>query len=68
MASATTTLTLCQYQLQRLWSFSTSSLRLSSRVTCRASESQPQLSVSTTVDKTICQIKNSGVIACLRAN
>ncbi|RHN44206.1 hypothetical protein MtrunA17_Chr7g0216851 [Medicago truncatula] len=66
MASASTTLTLNQCQ----WlSSSTSSMRLpSSRVTCKASESHPQLSVSTTVDKTLCQINNSGVIACLRAN
>ncbi|XP_058736306.1 uncharacterized protein LOC131608785 isoform X1 [Vicia villosa] len=66
MASASTTLTLCQCQC-RSFSTSSSSQRLPGRVTCRASESQPQLSVST-VDKTLGQIKSSGVIACLRAN
>ncbi|XP_027187403.1 uncharacterized protein [Cicer arietinum] len=67
MASASKTLTLCQCQCQ-WWSSSTSSsssLHIPSRVTCRASESHPQ---QLSVDKTICQIKTSGVIACLRAN
>jgi len=62
MASASTTLTMSQCQW--LSSSISSSMRLPSRVACKASESHPQLSASTT----ICQIKNSGVIACLRAN
>ncbi|WJX75175.1 hypothetical protein P8452_58730 [Trifolium repens] len=65
MASATTTLTWCPCQWQSSSSFFP---RLPGRVTCKASETHSQLSVSTTVDKTIFQIKNSGVIACLRAN
>jgi hypothetical protein len=64
MASATTTLTWCPCQ----WQSSSSSPRLPDRVTCKASETHSQLLVSTRVDKTIFQIKNSGVIACLRAN
>jgi hypothetical protein len=64
MASATTTLTWCPCQ----WQSSSSSPRLPGRITCKASETHSQLSVSTRVDKTIFQIKNSGVIACLRAN
>ncbi|TKY65208.1 lyase protein [Spatholobus suberectus] len=59
MGTATTTLSLCQWPS----SFSSSSLRMHVRFSCRT----PHLSASA-VNKTLCQINNSGVIACLRAN
>ncbi|KAL2330015.1 hypothetical protein Fmac_017596 [Flemingia macrophylla] len=58
MATATANLALCQWP-----SSSFTSLRMHVRLSCRAQN----LSVSA-VDKTLCQIKNYGVIACLRAN
>ncbi|TKY65210.1 hypothetical protein E2542_SST08068 [Spatholobus suberectus] len=59
MGTATTTLSLCQWPSS---SFSSSSLRMHVRFSCRT----PHLSASA-VDKTFCQINNSSVIAC-RAN
>ncbi|XP_061367109.1 uncharacterized protein LOC133310229 [Gastrolobium bilobum] len=65
MGTATATLTLCQWPPPP----PSSSLHLRARVSvsCRAPQPQPQLSASP-VEKTLSQIKNSGVIACLRAN
>ncbi|RDX84495.1 kdgA, partial [Mucuna pruriens] len=61
MGTATATLSMCQWLSSS--SSSSSSLRMHVRFSCRARN----LSASA-VDKTLCQIKNSGVIACLRAN
>ncbi|KAK7340506.1 hypothetical protein VNO77_21212 [Canavalia gladiata] len=61
MGTATTTLAMCQWPSSS--SSSSPSLRMRVRVSCMG----PQLSASP-VDKTLFQIKNSGVIACLRAN
>ncbi|XP_027351408.1 uncharacterized protein LOC113862526 [Abrus precatorius] len=64
MASATATLALCQCPSSSFSSSSSSSsLRMHVSVSCRA----PQLSASS-LDKTLHRIKNSGIIACLRAN
>ena len=67
------TATLCQwhsssasFSCSSLWHVSSSS-SLRGRVSCRAPQPQVHLSASP-LDKTIFQIKNSGVIACLRAS
>ncbi|KHN13647.1 KHG/KDPG aldolase [Glycine soja] len=57
MGTATATLSLCQ------WLSSSSSMRMHVRFSCRT----PHLTASA-VDRTLCQINNSGAIACLRAN
>ncbi|KAK7394528.1 hypothetical protein VNO78_15057 [Psophocarpus tetragonolobus] len=64
MRTATATLSLCQWPST---SSSSSSSSASLRMHVRFSNKPPHLSAST-VDKTLCQINNSGVIACLRAN
>ena len=68
------TATLCQWHsssascsCSSLWHVSSSSSSLRGRVSCRAPQPQVHLSASP-LDKTIFQIKNSGVIACLRAS
>ncbi|KAK7295336.1 hypothetical protein RJT34_18243 [Clitoria ternatea] len=63
MDTATATLSLCQWLSYSSLSSSSTSMRMPVKVSCKSS----QLSASP-VDKTLCQIKNSGVIACLRAN
>ncbi|XP_020211043.1 uncharacterized protein LOC109795894 isoform X2 [Cajanus cajan] len=63
MATATANLALCHCQWPSSSSSSSSSLPMQVRFSCRAHN----LSASA-VDKTLCQIKNYGVIACLRAN
>ncbi|XP_027927228.1 uncharacterized protein LOC114184163 isoform X2 [Vigna unguiculata] len=60
MDTAAATLSLCQWPI---FSSSPPSLRMHVRVSCRI----PHLSASA-VDKTLSQINNSGIIACLRAN
>ncbi|RZB93613.1 KHG/KDPG aldolase isoform C [Glycine soja] len=59
MGTATATLSLCQWPT----SSSSSSVRMHVRFSCRTPHLSPY-----TVDRTLCQINNSGVIACLRAN